>query len=70
MHPLVNFITEQKHLLFFSQGVRSLKFQGDILSAGTGMGAIKFIDIRQMKFLHGDSRPDLTIKVGKGWLVS
>lgn len=49
-------------------GVRSLKFQGDILSAGTGMGAIKFIDIRQMKFLHGDSRPDLTIKVGKGWL--
>ncbi|KAJ8029823.1 DDB1- and CUL4-associated factor 12 [Holothuria leucospilota] len=49
-------------------GVRSVNFQGDILSAGTGMGAIKFIDVRKMQYLRKESGDFLCLQVGDGWL--
>lgn len=42
-----------------SIGVRSLSFQGDILTFGTGCGNICFYDMRAMQYLMTDLRKDM-----------
>lgn len=45
-------------------GIRSLSFCNDLLTIGTGVGAILFYDIRAMKYLQNK------LKATKGWFVS
>ncbi len=53
-------------------GIRSVSFKGNILTIGTGVGAILFWDLRAGKFLEStmNSNRAVTLKSSKQWLVS
>ena len=48
-------------------GIRSIAFNCDILSFGTGTGGIYFFDMRAMKYLEADCKHALMLRSGKGW---
>lgn len=52
-------------------GVRSLEFNQQLLSIGTGAGHLYFYDMRKNDFLHdsSDSKP-CALTASQGWLVS
>ena len=54
---------------FAYPGIRSVNFNNDILSIGTGNGAIYFYDLRGQKFLDLDCGHAMSLNAGKGWLV-
>ncbi|XP_031565544.1 DDB1- and CUL4-associated factor 12-like [Actinia tenebrosa] len=49
-------------------GVRSVSFQDVLLTIGTGHGSVVFYDLVANGFLVTDTKDDLTLKSGKGWL--
>ncbi|XP_014667872.1 PREDICTED: DDB1- and CUL4-associated factor 12-like [Priapulus caudatus] len=49
-------------------GIRSISFQGNILTVGTGTGSILFYDIRQRKFLECHCGQMSSLMVGPGYL--
>ncbi len=52
-------------------GIRSLTFSNDLLTIGTGVGAVLFYDIRNMKYLESSSNKRFAVlKATKGWVVS
>lgn len=51
------------------QGIRSLSFYSDILTIGTGSGAVLFYDIRHNKLVNFKDRiENVSLNVAKGWL--
>ena len=48
-------------------GIRSLAFNSEVLSFGTGSGYIFFFDLRAMKYLEMNCSHALVLKGGKGW---
>ena len=51
-------------------GIRSVSFNGDIVTIGTGSGTVYFYDLRAGKYLEMNCGHQLALEVGKGWLVS
>ena len=51
----------------FCLGIRSLAFNSEVLSFGTGSGYIFFFDLRAMKYLEMNCSHALVLKGGKGW---
>ena len=54
----------------FQTGIRSLSFNGDVLSIGTGAGSLFFFDLRGMEYLQMECGHPLSLNAGRGWLVS
>jgi len=50
-------------------GIRSLAFRDDIVSIGTGAGAIYFYDLRAGKYLELNCGHSYSLSVGEGWLM-
>lgn len=50
------------------QGIRSLSFQKDIITIGTGVGLVMFYDIRAGKYLENPCGHPCQLLVGNGWL--
>ena len=51
-------------------GIRSVSFRGDILTIGTGAGAILFYDLRATKYMHlNDTAGEIMFKTNTGWVV-
>ena len=54
-----------------SVGIRSVSFRGDILTIGTGTGAILFYDLRAAKYLRSNQNEgEIIFKTNSGWVVS
>lgn len=57
--------------LFPTSGIRSVSFRGDILTIGTGTGAVLFYDLRATKYMHFNDRPEeIMFKTNTGWVPS
>ena len=56
--------------VFVFTGIRSVNFNLDMLSIGTGNGAIYFYDLRANKYLDQKCGHTLALNASKGWLVS
>lgn len=50
-------------------GIRSLKFNEDVLSIGTGSGIMYFFDIRASSYLELTCRHPCNLVMGSGWLL-
>ena len=53
-------------------GIRSLSFNGDILTIGTGTAVLMFYDLRAQKYLDSgvSSGRAVVLKATAGWMVS
>ena len=52
--------------------IRSVSFQGTVLTIGTGLGMLMFYDIRNQKYLESSINSNRTVilKASKGYVVS
>ncbi|XP_050400542.1 DDB1- and CUL4-associated factor 12 [Patella vulgata] len=50
------------------RGIRSVCFNSDIISIGTGIGYMLFYDLRANKYLEHGCKHSLSLNVSKGWL--
>lgn len=60
---------EQIPSKYNESGIRSLNFYSDLLTIGTGSGAILFFDIRKMNYLD-NRKGTIVLKTTNGWEVS
>lgn len=51
-------------------GIRSLSFDNELLTIGTGVGTVLFYDVRAMKYLESIVKSDSILKASKGYVVS
>ncbi|CAH1795744.1 unnamed protein product [Owenia fusiformis] len=50
-------------------GIRSVSFRNDVVTIGTGQGAVLFYDLRMGKYLECDCGHPCQLTAGKGWLA-
>ena len=54
----------------YLSGVRSVSFQEEIITIGTGVGQILFFDLKAGRYLESGCGHSCTLDLSKGWLVS
>ena len=59
-----------KVTVLYTSGIRSIVFNGHVMSIGSGIGNIFFFDLRTRKYLDLQCGHALSLKAGDGWLVS
>ena len=67
-HSVINY-----NLFYLDPGVRSVTFRGDILTIGTGTGAILFYDLRMSRYMHlnnDTSSSNIVFRTDMGWVVN
>lgn len=54
-----------------ASGVKSISFQGSVMTMGTGIGTVTFYDLRAQKYLESSMNSNRTVmlKTSRGYVV-